>query len=89
MHPKISNFARFSWYLQFIHNFALKIFALLVFKLHIKFVYLKSIYEHKIRVVEFLLPYHFNVHLKWKLVMKLDQETLLYKKYKRKGSLGW
>lgn len=88
MHPKICNFACFFWYLQFMHSFALKIFARLLFKLHIKFVYLKSIDKHKIRVVKLLLPYHFNVHLKWKWVIKLDQEKLLHKKYKKKHSLG-
>lgn len=58
------------------HSFALKIFAHLLFKLHIKFLYLRNICERKIRVVNLLLPQHFNVHLKWKLVMKLDQEKI-------------
>lgn len=71
------------------HSFALRIFAQLLFKLHIKFVYLKSIYEHKIRVVKLLLPYHFDVHLKWKLVVKLDQEKLVHKEYEKKPGLGW
>lgn len=89
MHPRISNFAHFFWYFQFMHSSACKIFAQLLFKLRIKFVCLKSLYEHKIRVVKLLLPYHFNVHLKWRLVMKLDQEELLHKKYKKKRGLGW
>lgn len=72
------------------HSSARKIFAQLLFKLRIEFVCLKNLYEHKIRVVKLLLPYHFNVHLKWRLVMKLDQEELLHKKYKeKKRGLGW